>query len=134
MATLDGDLVRHALETARLHGFASVRLEVGDHKFVAKCGAQAFSDDHTYEADPAEEVGSASEVVVESPCVGCFRPANPPVAPGDTVKEGDIVGSVIALGLATDVSSPSAGEVSSVAVEPDQPVEFGQKLITVRPE
>jgi len=128
MATLDGDLVRHALETARQHGFASVRLEVGDHKFVAECGPVSHEDGQAPSVLAESEGVVVLDTVVEAPCVGYFRPAIPPLSVGDTVDP------VMALGLATDVSVAVGGIVASLDVEPDQPVEFGQKLITVRPE
>ncbi|GMV89450.1 MAG: hypothetical protein AMXMBFR81_23810 [Chthonomonas sp.] len=131
MATLDGDLVRHALETARLHGFASVRLEVGDHKFVAECGPMPHADDQAPAVLAESEGDVVLDTVIEAPCVGYFRPASPPLSVGDKVSTGDPLGSVIALGLATDVPSPVDGVIASVNVEPDQPVEFGQNLMTV---
>lgn len=134
MATLDGDLVRHALETARQHGFASVRLEVGDHKFVAECGPVSHEDGQATSVLAESEGVVVLDTVVEAPCVGYFRPASPPLSVGDKVEPGDVVGSVIALGLATDISVAVGGIVASLDVEPDQPVEFGQRLITVRPE
>lgn len=134
MANLDADLVRHALETARQHGFTSVKLEVGEHKFAAEYGTVAYADESGVSEEPNDAVPAVQDVVIEAPCVGYFRPANPPLAVGDAVNTGDVVGSVIALGLATDIASPVSGVVTTVDCEPDQPVEFGQRLLAVTPE
>jgi biotin carboxyl carrier protein len=52
---------------------------------------------------------------------------------GDKLAEGDKVGEVVALGLANDVTALGSGEIAEVCVADGEAVEFGQKLLLLRP-
>lgn len=130
MASLDFDLVRHALRTARAHGFAEVELSVGEDRFSARLGAL-----------PQGAVLSSADEETEPepfpiPCslVGYYQPAAKPLSVGDAIAVGQVIAVVNALGIANEVESPVAGEVVEVLVEPNQAVEYGQILARVKPQ
>ena len=130
MSELDLDVVRHALTLARAQGFAEVELAVGESSFTARLapGAPSSSTPPNTDSQPSE----ASLVPIKSTVVGYYREANPPLHAGQTVKKGDVVAVIVALGLANDVESTVSGEVVEVLVEPEQPVQYGQPLANVR--
>ncbi len=87
-------------------------------------------------ASPAPEVHVVSEespaepasVLIRSPLVGYFQERSKPLQVGDTVKEGEVVCMVRAMGLMNEVRSPRAGRVAEVLVEDGIAVEYGQPL------
>ncbi len=129
MADLDLELVRHALSVARQYGFAEVELGIGDQSFSARL-------------DPAPKKKSASAassapvepelLTITSTLVGYYREAKHPLKVGASVKKGDVVAVISALGLTSDIESKHSGEVVEVLVEPNQPVEYGQALAKVK--
>ena len=132
MSNLDLELVRHALSVAREHGFAEVELAIGEQSFTARL-------DPTPQRKPSSKASAAQEptepelLTITSSLVGYYREAKTPLKVGNTVKKGDIIAIVSALGLANDVESKHSGEVVEVLVEPNQPVEYGQALAKVKP-
>jgi acetyl-CoA carboxylase biotin carboxyl carrier protein len=134
----DGHLedIRHALKLARERGFCSVELEIDDTEFEARLEPSPLRPASL----PAhrEEPGSAEEdpgiKSISASLVGYYRPAQKPLEVGMQVKKGDIVAVIAALGLANDVEASVAGEVVEVLVQPNDPVEYGQPLATVRVE
>jgi oxaloacetate decarboxylase alpha subunit len=92
----------------------------------------------TTAAAPARTAPSVEEprtelTLVESPIVGVFHEATPPIMAGQTVRAGEVLGSIDSLSLRNDVRAPIDGDVTEVHVEEGQPVEFGQQLFTVIP-
>jgi biotin carboxyl carrier protein len=133
MFRLDLDLIRHALQTASDHGFATVEVGLGEDRFEAKFlprkgGAKAVS----VAAAEAEE--EAKAVAITAPSVGYFRPGPIPLAVGQQIETGDVVGEIVALGLKNDVAAKSSGVVVQVMVQAEDPVEYGQTIATLRPE
>ena len=51
---------------------------------------------------------------------------------GRTVKKGEVVAIVAALGIANEIESKVSGDVVEVLVDTNQAVEFGQLLAKVR--
>lgn len=92
-------------------------------------------------SDPAPEAvaedDSTATLDVRSMLVGFYRAVAKrgakPVAPGDTVKEGQIIGAVEALNVLNEIESPAAGRVKEILVDDGQPVEYGQVLMMVEP-
>lgn len=92
-------------------------------------------------SDPVPETGaeddSATTLDVRSMLVGLYRSVAKrgakPVAPGDTVKEGQIIGAVEALNVLNEIESPATGRVKKILVDDGQPVEYGQVLMMVEP-
>lgn len=92
-------------------------------------------------AGAPEEIQDSTLVTTEirSLSVGVFHrsrePEGPPLAAeGDHVDAGQPVGVVETLGMASDVTSHSAGRLTLFAVENEQPVEFGTVVAIVEPD
>ena len=109
MDELTRDEIAYALKVAREHGFRKVRVGLGDVVFKASLGDSA--SDEMEEEEASAPIRSAKPPVVQAPAVGIFRPGRNPVEVGQEVGVGDIVGEVIALGIANDVVSTLSGKV-----------------------
>ncbi|HEY1389415.1 MAG TPA: acetyl-CoA carboxylase biotin carboxyl carrier protein subunit [Ktedonobacterales bacterium] len=92
-------------------------------------------------AEPSPEDESEAEAVkaldIRSTLVGFYRAVArrgaKPLVPGDSVKEGQIIGAVEALNVLNEVESPAAGRVRKILVDDGQPVQYGQVLMKVEP-
>ena len=88
-------------------------------------------------ADSTEPVPSAdTKHTVAAPLVGIFhswaRPKGKPlVSVGDSVKAGQRVGTIQSLNVLNEVETPFAGRVVEILVQDEQPVEYGQPLMTI---
>ena len=135
MASLDLELVRHALDTAQQYGFREVEISLAEDQFSAKLSTRPRPQIVESGQGPVETVDEAKPetVAIVSPLVGYYREGQAPLQVGDPVLRGDIVAVIVALGLANDVESKVSGEVTEVFVEPGQAVEYGQVLATVKP-
>ena len=88
--------------------------------------------------DAAEAEAEAVKALdIRSTLVGFYRAVArrgaKPLAPGDSVKEGQIIGAVEALNVLNEVESPAAGRVRKILVDDGQPVQYGQVLMMVEP-
>jgi acetyl-CoA carboxylase biotin carboxyl carrier protein len=91
--------------------------------------------------DPASDAKADDETTstldIRSTLVGFYRAVArrgaKAVAPGDNVKEGQIIGAVEALNVLNEVESPAAGRVRKILVDDGQPVQYGQVLMLVEP-
>ncbi len=86
-----------------------------------------------------EEMTEEEGVFVTSPIVGTFyrspSPDDPPyVEVGDEVSEGDTVCIVEAMKVMNEVKADAGGEIVKIHPEDGDPVEYGQKLLTLAPE
>lgn len=130
MAQLDPETIRHALEVARTRGMTTVELTCGDTSFQATLAP----------APPRAAVSAASGTTVETeevraivaPLVGYFQKGPAELKIGQPVSKGSVVGIVSALGLANDIEAPCDGEILEVFVDDNDPVQFGQRLATLR--
>ncbi len=129
MAEMDLDIVRHALEVARKNGFSEVDLSVGDASFSARL--EPLPPKAKGKKAAAEAPKEPPLVDVKATLVGFLRSLK---AVGDTVRAGEVVAVVEALGLANEVESSVGGEVVEVLANVDQPVQYGQILLRVRPQ
>ncbi|HZC07355.1 MAG TPA: acetyl-CoA carboxylase biotin carboxyl carrier protein subunit [Ktedonobacterales bacterium] len=101
----------------------------------------ASADDEMFDALIVEETDSQQEsttLVVTAPLVGVFRAAmkaggRPLSAPGDVIREGQIICAVEALNVYNEVEAPAAGRLSAIYVDDGQPVEYGQPLLEIEP-
>jgi biotin carboxyl carrier protein len=137
MAPLDFALVRHALNLAKKTGMDEVDLELGDSKFHAvfdekakKPVAQAPQLTATQKAEEAV----SNQKTIKSHNVGIFRDKGDIMKIGAQVAVGDVIGSVIALGISNDIVSAVKGRIAEVNVLDSEPVEYGQILAVVEPE
>jgi len=85
-----------------------------------------------------DEAISGDQHVIESPIVGTFYRAPKPEADpfarvGDEVRVGQVLCIVEAMKLMNEIQSDMDGTVVKVHVENSEPVEYGQKLFTIRP-
>ncbi|HHO54128.1 MAG TPA: acetyl-CoA carboxylase biotin carboxyl carrier protein [Deltaproteobacteria bacterium] len=85
------------------------------------------------------EAASDNLVVVESPMVGTFYRAPSPGAPffvevGDTVSAGKTLCIVEAMKLMNEIEAEVSGTVVEILVDNEQPVQFGQALVKIRPQ
>jgi acetyl-CoA carboxylase biotin carboxyl carrier protein len=78
------------------------------------------------------EVGSA----VKSPIVGTFyrKPGpdkDPFIKVGDSIEVGDVLCIIEAMKMMNEIKSDISGKILSIDVEDGEPVEFGQRIITI---
>ena len=75
---------------------------------------------------------------IKSPIVGTFYRSPSPngepfVSAGDFVEKGAVVCIIEAMKLMNEIESEVAGEVISILAENGQPVEYGERLVAIRP-
>ena len=88
-------------------------------------------------ADQAAEDGGEL-CIVKSPIVGTFYRAAEPgaepfVAVGDTVRKGQVLCIIEAMKLMNEIDSEYDGEVTSIYVENGQAVQYGERLLAIKP-
>jgi acetyl-CoA carboxylase biotin carboxyl carrier protein len=71
---------------------------------------------------------NTGEFEIVSTSVGVFRARATPLHEGDEIKAREVVGSVEALKVPSDITTEAAGRVKSVLVTEGQGVEYGQVL------
>ncbi len=127
--------IRHAIETARERGFATVSLRDGELKFDATLACakpkSARTSPRSSDSAPDEPTGPVV-FEIKSPLVGYYRPAAIPFAVGGKVQAGDIVAIISQLGIANDVEAKASGEIVEICVEENQAVGYGQVLALLR--
>ncbi len=74
---------------------------------------------------------------VTAPMVGTFyrapTPGSPPfVSEGDRVKVGQVLCIIEAMKLMNEIESESVGEIVEIFVENEKPVQYGDKLFSLR--
>ncbi len=97
---------------------------------------QAPDGEFISEFEPLEEAAPATppDITVIAPLVGVFRHIKPMVGLGAKVTEGQKIGTIQAVKLLTDLTSPTDGIVVDVFIEDGHPVEYGHTLFTIRPD
>lgn len=129
MVGLDLHTIRHALGIARKNGYNEVRLKSAGVEFHATLSSKAIAKGR--KAAEAQEV-EIPDAEVPAPCVGFYKPLPKPVKVGQTVKIGDPLGLVMALGLPNDIESTVSGEITAILVKDGDPVQFGQTILTIK--
>ncbi len=86
-----------------------------------------------FETPEPEPVPPPQDITVIAPLVGVFRHIKPMVGLGAKVTEGQKIGTIQAVKLMTDLTSPTDGVVVDVFIEDGHPVEYGHTLFTIRP-
>jgi biotin carboxyl carrier protein len=134
MASLDFDLVRHALNVARETGLNEVELELGDSKFSAVMDRKPKKKESSNLA-PSFEVATTEPKVntkpVKAGSVGIFRTIGGMLELDSQVTAGETLGTIVALGLSNDVTTTVNGVIREVRVEDGQAVEYGQVIALV---
>ena len=91
-------------------------------------------------AAPVLSAASGDEIelaVVKSPIVGTFYRSPEPTAPsfvenGSVVKKGQVLCIIEAMKLMNQIDSEYDGEIVSIYVENGQPVQYGERLFSIR--
>ena len=135
MPGLDTDTIRHALTTAREHGFVQIRLKSGDESFRAVVEPQVENEEAPSMALAEILIDGPQDQATEikAPCVGYFQGGTEELKVDDQLETGEVVGVINALGLKNDVIAKKGGRIVEVCVTPNQPVEYGQVIARVKP-
>jgi acetyl-CoA carboxylase biotin carboxyl carrier protein len=134
MPSLDPDLLRHALHVARQYGFAEVEIGLSEASFKAKLDPAPPSSVPIPTAESPDTMFDGPQLsAIKATLVGYLQERPEPLLAGQTVRQGEVVAVIAALGIANDVESQVSGEVVEVLVKEGDAVEFGQVLATVRP-
>ena len=80
-------------------------------------------------APKAAPAGNAGAVAVKAPMPGTIMKVN--VAPGDSVKKGDVLCVLEAMKMENDISAPQDGVVASVNVQKGAGVQSEEVLVTL---
>jgi acetyl-CoA carboxylase biotin carboxyl carrier protein len=97
---------------------------------------------HAHAAPPSPAAPAAEDEtglhIIQSPIVGTFYESPSPGAPafakaGDKVENGQVLCIIEAMKLMNEIESDMAGEIVKRFVNNGQPVEYGQKLFSIRP-
>ncbi|MGE0001597.1 MAG: biotin/lipoyl-containing protein [Fimbriimonadaceae bacterium] len=131
MAESDWVQVREALATALAKGYRTVELKSGELKFKAVLGAPR--EQAAVAMGGEDAVGLDWTVPVTSGSVGYFRERGEPLVSGRVVDVGEVLGEVVALGLANEIASPGAGTVDTVLVAAGDVVDFGRVIARIKP-
>jgi acetyl-CoA carboxylase biotin carboxyl carrier protein len=84
----------------------------------------------------ADGAAAANRQSIVAPLVGLFHPWLKPrggtlVAIGDSVKAGQLVGTIESLNVLNEVEAAVAGRIVEIHAQDGQPVEYGQVLVTI---
>ncbi|MBU0686986.1 MAG: acetyl-CoA carboxylase biotin carboxyl carrier protein [Candidatus Margulisbacteria bacterium] len=143
-------LIDKLVEKINQHKISSISIEENGIKVEVKKGngvSKSVSGSVHHEAphaapQPVVAAPIKSEddglLVVTSPMVGTFyRSPSPDSAPfievGDKINPGKTVCIVEAMKLFNEIESEISGTVEKILVENGKPVEYGQKLLLVKP-
>lgn len=129
MVGLDLNTIKHALNVARKEGYGEVQLRSGGVSFSAKLSTSSKS---TSKKRAETKLLETPDSEICSSAVGFFRNLKKPVKVGQSIEIGEPVGQVIALGIANDIESLYEGEITEIAVEDGDPVEYGQVIAKVK--
>ena len=127
--------------------FHEVDLRVGGSRLrVARTPAVGVAPVTPAAAPPAAVTASTAEEeapdpgldTVTAPMVGTFyrrpRPdAEPFVSVGDRVRKGQVLCIIEAMKLMNNIEAESSGEILEIFPEDASPVQFGDRLLVIRP-
>ena len=147
-APIDTALVRQLAELVSETGLAEIEIEKGDLRIRLtrqQASAPAAAAPPVVHLTPVAAVVAASQPaaldpdnpgLVKSPMVGTvYRRSNPESKPfveiGSTVKAGDRVLLVEAMKTFNDIVAHKAGTITTILVEDNQPVEYGEPLLLI---
>jgi acetyl-CoA carboxylase biotin carboxyl carrier protein len=154
------DDIKQILEMMREHELSELELEHADFKVrLRKQGSGHAGVSVQHVAIPAPAVGTPPAVttvapagsaasppaddalelaVLKSPIVGTFYRSPEPGAKafaevGDTVRKGQVLCIIEAMKLMNEINAECDGEVVKVYVENGQAVQYGERLMAIRP-
>lgn len=154
--------IRQLLKAMAEYEASELTLDEGDYKLTVKRGPQvvmaappaapmaapateqsaapAGASEAPQAAAPAGAAAANSNLVeVLAPIVGTFYAAPSPDAPsfvkvGDRVKPGTVLCIIEAMKLMNEIEAEVAGVVREVAIDNEDPVEYGQVLFRIEPD
>lgn len=132
MASIDLELLRHALTVAKETGLHEVEVTAHGTTFQGIIDPKSAKKPKQKASLPAEsqEDPLPTLLPIKSTAVGIFR-IEEKLAIGNSLKKGDKVGAIIALGISNDVLSTVTGRIEEVLIEENGIVEYGQVLARV---
>ena len=100
-----------------------------------RSGSRVVQEDEGANSDEQKELAGTS--VVTSPMVGTFylqpQPeADPFVKVGDRINKGQVLCIIEAMKLLNEIESEFAGELVEIFVGNSQPVQFGDRLFSIK--
>ena len=146
---IDSALVRELAEMLAETGLTEIEVEDGDRKIrVSRGGGTVYHAAAPAPAAPAPAAAAApadagpaaapapAGNAVKSPMVGTAYLTPEPGAPafisvGATVKAGDTLLIIEAMKVMNTITAPTAGTITAIMVENEQPVEFDQPLVVI---
>jgi len=86
---------------------------------------------------PVEDPGALDLAVIKSPIVGTFYRAPEPGAAnfveiGQAIKKGQVLCIIEAMKLMNEIESDADGEIAAIYVENGRPVQFGDRLFSLK--
>src|SRR6185436_1385035 len=131
---MDLEDIRQILDLVREHELAEFELERDGLKVrIRKAGGEV-----TLVAPTAPAFAAPVDLaMIKSPIVGTFYRAPEPGAPnfvevGSQVRKGQVLCIIEAMKLMNEIECDTDGEVTSVHVENGRPVQFGDRLFSIR--
>ena len=117
-------------------GEESVRIVRGNAQPLEVKSSFITADSLNAQSENNEVLENASGSSIKSPIVGTFyrKPSpdkDPFIKVGDVIEKGQVLCIIEAMKMMNEIKSDSDGKIISIDVEDGQPVEFGQKIITI---
>ncbi len=113
----------------------TLRKPAPEQRLLASAPDSYDEEDDGLAAEGAATGAAVTRVTVTAPYVGHFRatakPGAKPLLPGDVVKTGAFLGAIQALNVLNEVEAPADGRLVEILIVDDQPVEYGQPLMTI---
>ena len=130
------------IDTARVEAMAKILTGTPVAELVVACAGLELRLSRTPEMVAVPVTMAPDDLCTVSPgpteCpvtatrVGIFHVGRKPVAVGDRLQPGDVIGFVESMRIPNEVASPFGGMVIQVLVEDGSPVEYGQELLIVK--
>ena len=135
---MDFDEIDQMLELMHRHGLVEFELERDGARVRLRKPEPAANVPAL--APPGDVSAARAEpdlAVVQAPILGTFYRASAPdaspfVSVGDVVRTGDVLCIIEAMKLMNEIKSDCDGEVVEALVESGQPVQYGERLFTIR--
>ena len=132
MVGLDLNTIKHALQLARDNGLDEVELCAGTVEFRAVLTPIAAPRTAARHGEGGGAQGSGpDEHTIGAPQVGYFAAA-PNLQLGQAIQQGEVIGTITALGIGTDVESPVTGLIEQVLATTGAAVEYGEPIAKVK--
>lgn len=135
---MDFDELDQILELMRRHGLVEFELERDDLRVRLRKPERTADTPLPSPAGDLSAAGTDPDLaVVQAPILGTFYRASGPdaspfVSVGDVVRTGDVLCIIEAMKLMNEIKSECDGEVVEVYVESGQPVQYGERLFSIR--